>query len=194
MKKILVLVLIAATCAVVANAEINLLWYGWGGFNMPASEGQGPILVPFPGQSALVQLIFTTDNFIMPATPGAGVQGNESVIDEFWVASSAWASVEARNYNAAFQVGYIYARIFQGVDDVPDKGDIGFNHWYYAGPVVATINNLTPDTPDEYDMNRHLSTTGFGDDLNLQVIPEPSVMALAALGGLVLLIRRRFIG
>jgi hypothetical protein len=192
MKKILVAVLVAAVFVVVANAEINLLWYGLGGFNMPVSEGQGPILSPFPGQSALVQLIFTTDNFIMDATPSAGVLGNETVIDEFWVASSQYASVEARNYNAPFQAGYIYARIFAGVDDAPDKGDIGFNHWYYAGPVVATIDNLTPDTPDEYDMNRGLSSTGFGDDLDLQVIPEPSVMALAALGGLVLLIRRRF--
>ena len=193
MKKILGAIAVAVLVGVfTSSADINVVWSGTGGFL--ANNDSDPILIPFPGQSALVQLIFTPNNWVEDATPGAGLLGSEQLLSERWIATDQWGTTPGEQYQGAFQVGYIYARIFAGVDDSggPSAGDIGFNHWYYAGPLTATIDNLTPANPDYYDMNRNASSGGFGDPLDLQVIPEPTSMVLAALGGLVLLIRRRF--
>jgi len=178
-----------------AHANINVLWSGLGGFNMPVIEGQGPILDPFPGQVALTQLIFTPDPFISPALPGGDVSGNEVILDFYWNDEDEFGTVQPQNFTTTFSAGFIYARIFEGVNGTPataDPADIIAGQWYYAGPLVATIDNSDPGDPDAYDMSRNLSTSGFGDDLDLQVVPEPSVFALLGIGGLMLALRRRF--
>jgi len=193
MKTIITAMLVLLAMGVtLATADINVSWSGMNGFLM--NNDSDPILNPWPGQSALVQLIFTPNNWVEAAGPGGAVLGDEVVLDWKWVSDDQWGSVAPQIYTAAFQAGYIYARIFAGVDDSggPSTGDITFNHWYYAGPLDATIDNTDPSNPDYYFMNRNSSGGGIGDPLDLRVIPEPTSMVLAALGGLVLLIRRRF--
>ncbi len=199
-KKLFLLTVGLALAAGIGKAQVTVDWIGADGF--VRDDGVTGITNPFPGTYAFVQLIFTPDyngGIPLGALPEAGVMPGEQELDYRWVSDDQWGSVANASHISAFQSGYIYARIFDGVDS-QDLSLIQPGHHYYWGPLMATIDNDDATNPDIYVMHR---TPGSFDDQvgpggsflnadNNMVIPEPSVLALLGLGGILMLIRRRY--
>ena len=194
-----VLSLIAATCALVsvANAEINVRWQGLDGF-LQNDDATG-ILEPISGLTAYAQLIYTPVNSYGAndtSLIGGGVVAGQQVLDTYEITDSAGTDpygVLAPQFSSTpFQAGFIFVRVFDGGTG-SNPANITAGTWYYNGPIVATINNITPANPDVYNANGANTSVSFGvgDVLNLQVVPEPSTLAFLGIGGLVLAIRRR---
>jgi hypothetical protein len=192
--------IIAAVCALVsvANADINVRWQGLDGF-LQNDDATG-ILEPISGATAYAQLIYTPVNAYGANDTtiiGGGVAANESILGTYVITDSAGTDpygVLAPQFTAPgtpFQAGFIYVRVFDGGTGNP--ANIVAGTWYYNGPIVATIDNITPANPDVYNANGANTSVAFGvgDVLNLQVVPEPSTLAFLGIGGLVLAIRRR---
>ena len=189
---------IAAICALVsvANAEINVRWQGLDGF-LKNDDATG-ILEPISGATAYAQLIYTPVNaygYDNAAIFGGAISANESLLGTYVITDSAGTDpygVLAPQFTVApFQAGFIYVRVFDGGTGNP--ANIGLGTWFYNGPIVATIDNVTPANPDVYNANGMNTSVAFGigDVLYLQLIPEPSTLAFLGIGGLVLAIRRR---
>jgi len=196
LKKITSILAVATVAATMsASAAINVIWQGFDGFLR--SDDITGLTEPANGsQHALAQLIYTPVNAYGQAQLGGGVAAGEQVLDTFIITDSGGADpyggLAPQSYTGAFMAGFIYARIFdQGTGNDP-ANQIVNGTWYYNGPRVATIDNLTPDSPDTYNANGANTSVnyGVGDTLNLQV-PEPSVLAFFGIGGLALAIRRR---
>lgn len=208
-KKIVVgLVLCSMLVASGAFAQIRVQWSGTSGFF--AADDSSQLLDPFPGQSALAQLVWTPDfngGVAAGADIGGGTLGNEQVLAERWITSNPWAEVSAATYTDLDLIpveGWVYARIFDGVDS-QDTALITAGLDYYWGPFML-LEEVSGTEFQVYDMHRGLSEAFGGADFvggdqpqavldamgTNQVIPEPSVFALLGLGGLLLVIRRRF--
>ena len=186
MKRILAILTLAAA-AMTANANIILNWKADGGFYITGGPGGGDFWAT--GSSALAQLIFTTDNIITGAVDNAGANylptGNDSQLTTFTISSgsSTFGEFNAGVYNAAFQSGFVYVRVFQ-------PGTIAAGTKYYDSPVFATINNGGPPaSPDVLQVN---TDTNNGNDLTNTVVavPEPATFAFLGIGGVLLAVRR----
>lgn len=195
----------------VAQGEISISWTTPNGMVPNASvtggtvdEGIG-ILDPSinPLGQVYAQLIFSTDNVADRASVGAGLTGDDTLlanaivgrtgeagndIDDGGTAGTFYGSflAGAPTVLEPFNPGFIFARVFETV-----QGNVGPGTWYYDGPVVAAVDVGRLDPPQLYGANADGLPGGFGDELNLQVIPEPGTFGLLALGMLSLAFRRR---
>lgn len=194
-KKITVMMFVGAILSLSgARADINVVWGGADGW-LRNDDATGILEPVNTGLTALAQLIFTPLNDYGVAGLGGSVEFDEQVLATFEITDASGTDAYgnfAEPYTGAFQAGYIYARIFDGGTGSDPANQIVNGTWYYNGPIVATIDNITPDSPDSYNANGANTSPnfGFGDVLNLQV-PEPSVLAFFGIGGLALAIRRR---
>jgi len=195
--KILGLVAAVCTLASVAQANINVQWQGFDGF-LQDGDALG-ILEPISGLTALAQLIYTPVNSYGDndaSLLGGGVVAGQQILDTYVITDSGgsdpYGTFGPEFYNDTFQAGFIFVRVYNGGTGNDPANQIVAGTWYYNGPIVATINNVTIN-PDLYNANgANVSPTfGIGDVLNLQVVPEPTTFALLGIGGLVLAIRRR---
>ncbi|HMP35772.1 MAG TPA: PEP-CTERM sorting domain-containing protein [Kiritimatiellia bacterium] len=191
MKKTIVSSIIAAFAfASVASANINVTWLGDAGF-YKIDDVTG---ITDGGNNALAQLIFTPVNQYGQAGVGGAVAAGESVLKTFILTDSGGADPYGTfvdQYVGTFQVGFIYARVFDG--GTANPANIVNGTWYYNSPIIATVNNVTPDSPNIFNIqggNPSPGNGGFGDTLFLQV-PEPSTMAFLGIGGMILALRRR---
>ena len=197
MKKLLTAIIASVSLACAANAALNIQWSAVDGF--VKSDGSTPLL---DGTGNTVAILIWSPSGAFYNTDllaGSHTIGDEVILGPVvtieYNAADPYGFVPAQNYSGAFAPGFIYARIFdEGTTANPATVTPGL--WYYQGPIVAAIDNNTPETPDSYNM--HTSSAGFDgfqtDVLNRQVvIPEPSTLAFLGLGGLALALRRRMV-
>lgn len=191
MKRILLVLSAIAVSALSANAFLYVAWNGPSGFTY--ADGTTP-LFSSPTNTALVQLVFSPDNVAGDALP-TGLATGDTIIDQ-----RVLTEPEVGNpYGALFSyiygpdtdlVGYLYVRVFEEGTSI---GVVPLGAFYYTGPIVATTVNPGPPTlPDNVGAGD--AGTGDGDfgtyRLTQVVVPEPSVIALAALGAAVVAVRR----
>jgi len=184
----------AATVALAATsfADINVNWTGPDGF-YKVDDVTGLVN---GGQTAYAQLIYTPISAYSAdsAAVGGGVEAGFQILDTTILTDSGGADpygTFVASYSGTFQAGFIYARVFDGGTGNP--ANIVAGTWFYDSPIVATINNATPETPDSFNIqggNPSPGNGGFGDTVYKQV-PEPTTLAFLGIGGVVLALRRR---
>lgn len=193
MKKLIAAVGIVLSISTSAHALISVNYIDSSGWVMP--DGTTPIISAGVGSDALVQLIFTPSNTHGQAYINGGVESYEQVLSErtfnFGDTGNEYLASFSENYVGSDLVGNLYIRIFQGDTAV---GAVAVNQWYANGWLLPTVVNPgPPNTPDTVDFGPLLGGDGdFGTyRLNQQVIvPEPTTLALAALGVLGVVARR----
>jgi hypothetical protein len=182
----------------VSQGALQVLWSGLDGFlrsddgfTVTLPQDGTPLLDG--GGSYLAQLLFTPSGTIAPAFPGGVASGDNVVLDSVVVNffGDEYGGLPGQSYAGAFNPGFVFARIF----DVGSDVSIGPGDWYYDGWLLAAVDESDPSVFQSYVIHQGTANdpTFNTDILNLPVIPEPSVFALMGLGGLFLMIRRRFI-
>ena len=191
MKKIIAL-MVSMTVVSASYGALQINWSGQDGF--VRNDGVTPMFDGNVG-SYLAQLIWTPDATAAPAFIGGGVTGSEVILDTavMTFAGDEYGPLFPQDTVAPYAAGNIYVRVFDVGSD--NAANITAGSWYYAGPLVSGVQQTDPTVVQVY--NIHTGSGGFDgfgtDVLNQQVIPEPSVFAMLGLGGLVLMIRRRFV-
>ena len=195
-KRVLSLIVAGFALASVAQATINVSWSGTDGF-LKNDDATG-ILEPISGLTAYAQLIYSpVAVYSSTFAAGGQVDAGYQILDTYVITDSAgtdaYGSLPIQFYTGTFQAGFIYGRVFDG--GTGDPANIVAGTWYYNGPIVATVNNSDPASPDAYNVNGANTSPNFGagDVLNHQVtvVPEPTTLAFLGIGGMVLAIRRR---
>ena len=190
MKKVIASLVILGSFSAYANMQI--LWSGTEGF---VRNDGNPIGTGFAeGASVyLAQLLYSPSGIQSGVMPGGLAMGDNEVISTIIVpnAEEDFAPLQANSHNEPFRAGFIFARVFDAGSF--DSVNIIGGMFYYDGPTAAIVQQSDPSVVQAYSI--HTSSAGIPgfetDILNLQVIPEPSVMALLGLGGLMLAIRRQ---
>lgn len=201
MKKMVAYLMAAGMAVSSAQAALQIHWSGPDGFVHTDMSTMYPDSTPLNG-SYLAQLIWTPDAFKADAWIGGAVDpgSNEVIIDTAVLTNpgDAYGPLSPQGYAGAYPgAGYVYARVFDlGSDNV---ATIVAGSWYYSGPLLATVDQSDPSIDQVYNIHQGTADAmfpgqgfdGFGTDvLNQQVVPEPSVLALAALGLGVVAVRR----
>jgi hypothetical protein len=202
MRKLIYIATLSIVLANVSYGQIAINWSGLVGFTRD-SAGTLPIIDP--GQSALVQLLWSPISTPAGATIGGGTLGGELILTSLWLDlanSSEYGEFQPENdyvNPSGYAPGFVYGRIFDGVA-APDPALIIAGSHYYWGPFVPLQEITDPSEPQIYSLNRGATLDDFGvlgptglflDENSNLVVPEPSVMALLGLGGLMLAIRRQ---
>ena len=203
MKKAIAIMAVASI-AVTSFGALQVQWSGTQGFIR--SDGATPIGTGLglgdPVYTA--QLLFSPSGTIgSPDDHNAWFDGAVNPNSDHEILQSVviqhpgndFVTLAAQNYVDTFESGFIFARVFDVGSD--DTSNIQPGMWYHEGPMVATVQQTDPTVVQTYSINTGTSDPGVGladtDELGFQVVPEPSVMALLGLGGLVFAIRRRFV-
>lgn len=208
MKKIFVYVLIAMITGI-ANAGTSVDWYfQWG---MYPHGGDVTSLDPSTGvagsQSVLWQLVYAgSDNLIGDGTylVDAGnaangyVYGDDEIVFSRTTPAGGNSVFDGTLYSdAAFRTasetettysGLFYIRVFG--DTTPTVGE-----WYYNSPTLSAVSvDLTDPSrsPQLFDGNTNGGVQGNDLNASIVAVPEPSSMALLALGLGVVALRRKF--
>jgi hypothetical protein len=192
MKKIITLLsfIVVSIFVQSSNAQfLNIEWSSDAGF--VRADGVTELLAP--GTAAYAQLIWTPSGIAAAAFPGAGVGGDNVVLDTVvipYLEADPYGSFDPVFTQISFASGFVFARVFDRGSD--NLASIVAGSAYYQAPLLANVSS-DELTYQEYNINSGTANIpGFNTDvLSLVVIPEPSVMALLGLGGLMLAIRRQ---
>jgi len=205
------LIALSLSCMVSQSAKADLIvaLFAGGGF-VPNRANTGGVVdlntgildssVNASGQ-VLVQIIATPTSTPGAALPNGGVQAGETILRSVMLgvglpsgpsesthgASSVYGDFSLGiSYSGVDVPGFVFGRIF----DAP-QGQVSAGSFYYDGPTVSAVMlDPGPPPPNPQTVTMNLNTLGPGDELNLQVVPEPGALVLAGLG-LVLLARRK---
>lgn len=181
----------------VAYSGLYIAWNDATGFSR--NQPGNPPWVP-NGQTGLVMLIFTpTTNYTSVAEAGFGITTGEIILDYQYVDNSIGNDYGAgfsyiygnADGSTPFMAGYVFIRVF---DQGTVYGSISAGTWYYQGPYFQTVDNPgVPVLPDQVDTGTPAGGPGpFGTFIfNQQVVPEPALLSMFALGGACLLFRRK---
>lgn len=183
MKRCILVVALISLMAVSANAGLYIAWQAAYGFHLNGNEAQGLLGPASSGLSTIVQLIFSTDVTadIVDPNNAAGhyVSGNDTWLAEITITEGVggideWAYFSAQSYEGAYSAGYFFGRIFQ--DTTPALGE-----YYYNGSVtLAEDRTVPPAAPQLCELNTIF--TGAGNNVNIEIIPEPGTLALFGIG------------
>jgi PEP-CTERM motif len=194
LKKLSIIAVSSIIAASAATADINVNWKSADGF-LRIDDATGILEPVNTGVTALAQLIYAPANAYSAATAAVGgaVEAGYQILDTYVITDALGTDaygIFSESYSGTFQAGFIYVRVFDGGTGNP--ANIVGGTWFYDSPIVATINNLTPDSPDTINANGANTSPsfGFGDVLYKQV-PEPTTLAFLGIGGVVLALRRR---
>jgi len=197
MKKILSLMLVLmANCSLQAGTSVD--WYDGAGFY---PHGAADVTSATPGtgiaasQAVIWQLIWAGGNNAIDIVDTGNSAGGYVYNDDVVLATrnvpandptyTEWVYGTAGQFSL-FQSGTTYAGVFyQRVlsSTTPSVGD-----WYYNSPTLAAVNWTSGDPDQVFDGNSNPSLGG--DAMNVQIVPEPSSMALLAIGLGVVALRR----
>lgn len=183
-----------ALSATLAYGDININWFGSVGFfdngTGPAPADPGDYIGSVFG-SATAQLIWSpdaiVDNFDLANGANGWVENGEIVLNTI-TANAPYGDFDggvSLYTDAAFGVtldqGFVYSRIFGSA--APIAGEY-FSASAVLNPALYDAGNPAADFLD------HNTGAAVGDELNIQIVPEPSILAFLGLGGLVMAIRR----
>ncbi len=193
MKKIASSMVALVLAAMTSQAALMIDWHDYTGFSM--NDNVTAILDAGVGSQALVQLIFTASGTQSAALIGGAASGDNVILDQQVIDSA----VLGNDYGAGFSysyvnadmVGSLFVRVFQGGTSI---GNVSPGAWYFNGYLhTAVVNPGPPAAPDAVPAGVPPGggTGPFGTyALNQQVVPEPTTLALAALGVLGVVVRR----
>lgn len=209
MNKILALSMAAIMCASASMAGTSVSWYfGWGMY----PNGAGDLSSQTAGSgvagssSVLWQLVWAgADNSIDIVDPNNSANGyvsDNDVVLESRVTTAGGGTIGSdyfdewlfcppntlplAKFESSTYYNMVYIRVFQDTNPA-------VNEWYYDSGLItaANVDILSLHNTDTLDGNTN-SGASQGDALNVQIVPEPSSMALLALGLGVVALRRKF--
>lgn len=197
MKKVLtaVALIVAAT---VAHSNIFVRWQGLSGFYR---NDYTPLLEVSPGNytNTVAFLIFSPSGAFWSQNllPGTFTIGDEIILDVQAVnyVGDEYGPVYPQTIQTNFMAGFLYARVFdQGTTFNPATVTNGL--WYYQSPMTQTVfnNTLNPTVFNIHSGSALDPNYPDADILSRQVVPEPATLAILALGGAVVAIRRKVLG
>lgn len=170
-----------------AFATISVNWVSNNGIDDPNTPGAGPDLPV----GSLVQLIWSPDAVISSLDPfnPTSPTGNDQLLDSAFTTllggfalGGTYPEATVGQTEPTFLSGFVFIRVFNAA--APTIGS-----WYGESSLVGgplTDQDPTPGLANTVDI-----APGPGAFvLNQQIVPEPSVLALAALGAAVVAVRR----
>lgn len=198
MKKLLVIISGIALFTCASYSSLHVTWTGPAGF--VGADGVRPLLqigTTTNYGSAFAIIVFSAsgayynDNLV----EGSFTIGDEIILDTQIISyvGDEYGPVFSQTFNTNFMAGYMYARVFD-VGTTPNPASVTNGLWYYQGPITQTVDN-TSILPTYHYIHR--GTAGFpppfedADRLDRQVVPEPATLAILALGGAVVAVRRK---
>lgn len=187
------LVTAAALSATLAYGNINVAWQGSSGFFANGSAGNYPAdgINNFNGGSTLAQLIWSADDVANDAVAtGDFTSGNDILLSTYTVVGppadnfayfvAPVAVYLDATFGQALANGWVYARIFQ--DTTPEVND-----FYYTSRLLDATAYTGNEAPQLVELNTDIVN---GNELDQQIVPEPSILAFLGMGGLLMVIRR----
>ncbi len=198
MKKIAIL-MFAVVAAGGAFADIAVNWRANDGFynwNAPLSPADPGDYINDAGGSALAYMIYSPTGVRTVDTnnlSGFLVGGDNVVVMIGANPATSTAASPYGNFDFGFNgqiagYGAVGAAIWSRIIDLSAPGGAAFQ--YFDGNLVsAPAYNV--DQPALIDLNGQSGTGGVIGDRMIAVVPEPSVLAFLAIGGIAVAIRRR---
>jgi len=140
-------------------------------------------------------LIYSLSGSIAPAVVGGLASGDNVILAEAvhdaTDPGNPYLGTFAHIYEGTYLPGFVFVRVFQGGTGI---GLAAVGDYYGDGQVLATINNAGGAQPPDFVEYGPLQggTGDFGTWRleNQVVVPEPTTLALAALGVLGVVARR----
>jgi hypothetical protein len=194
MKKKVLVATVMLAMGLNSNAALQVAWNAVDGF--VRSDGVTGIGTGISNGDPiyLAQLLFTPSGVVSSVLPTGTPTGDNVVLDSVIVnnVGDDYGFLPNQNYTGSFSPGFVFARVFDVGSDNTSNIDPGF--FYYDSPTLAAVDESDPSIFQAFNIHSGSGPfePGFQtDQLNLEVVPEPSVFALLGIGGLMLALRRR---